>query len=244
MLSAQLVSRDSEVFDFPVAKVKQLAISRQDEAEQLYPEFEEWRESCGVNLVSCRLPQERLNESSFLEQKGFRFIEMVLHPVLDGLDDLSFPDDTIIINEAAKEDVSFIKEIAENAFSNERYLVDPRLGSIPGRLRYSNWVENSYEDQRQQLLKIEDNGRLVGFFIIEIIKGVSAYWHLTAIAPAFHRQGYGRRAWLAMLKHHMEEGINSISTTISARNTPVLNLYSQLRFRFLPPEMTFHWVRG
>ena len=244
ILSAQLVTWDSEVFNFAVAQIRQLKISRQTEAELLYPPFVEWRDDCSVILVSCRLPQESLNESMFLEQKGFRFIEMVLHPILEGLGHISFPDDTLTIEEADKKDISRIKNIAENAFNSERYHADPRVSSKYGDLRYGRWVENSYINQQQKLLKIEDNGSLVGFFIIEIIDEVSAYWHLTAIAPAYRGQGYGKRAWMAMLKYHVEEGINSISTTISARNTPVLNLYSQLRFRFLPPEMTFHWIRS
>ena len=180
----------------------------------------------------------------FIEQKGFRFIEMVLHPCLDDLCGLSIPNDTLIISEATKSDIPSIKNIAENAFTNERYHIDPRISSKHGAARYGHWVENSYEDQKQQLIKIEDNGSLVGFFIIEFIDEKSVYWHLTAIAPALHRQGYGHRTWLAMLKHHADEGFNSVSTTISARNTPVLNLYSQLRFHFSPPEMTFHWLRS
>jgi hypothetical protein len=46
-----------------------------------------------------------------------------------------------------------------------------------------------------------------------------------------------------MLARHLGEGVGKVSTTIAARNVPVLNLYSSLRFRFAPPEMTFHWVR-
>ncbi|MBK8535842.1 MAG: hypothetical protein IPL59_12375 [Candidatus Competibacteraceae bacterium] len=47
-----------------------------------------------------------------------------------------------------------------------------------------------------------------------------------------------------MLRYHQERGQDVVMTTISARNVSVLNLYTKLNFRFLPPEMTFHWVRG
>jgi RimJ/RimL family protein N-acetyltransferase len=39
------------------------------------------------------------------------------------------------------------------------------------------------------------------------------------------------------------QGARSIRTTISARNTAVMNLYARLGFRFSAPDMTFHWVR-
>jgi hypothetical protein len=34
----------------------------------------------------------------------------------------------------------------------------------------------------------------------------------------------------------------AVTTTISSRNTRVLNLYAKLGFRFMPPEITFHWL--
>jgi hypothetical protein len=46
-----------------------------------------------------------------------------------------------------------------------------------------------------------------------------------------------------MLQRHRNEGAAVITTTISARNVRVLNLYSKLGARFLPPEMTFHWLK-
>jgi RimJ/RimL family protein N-acetyltransferase len=70
-----------------------------------------------------------------------------------------------------------------------------------------------------------------------------SFWNLSAIFPGYYGKGYGRRAWLAMLRYHQENGCIAVSTTISARNIAVLNLYSSLNFRFLPPEMTFHWMR-
>jgi RimJ/RimL family protein N-acetyltransferase len=69
------------------------------------------------------------------------------------------------------------------------------------------------------------------------------YWHLTAIAPAFQGRGYGKRVWREMLHFHQREGMKQIATTIAARNTPVLNLYASLGFRFQPPEITLHWLR-
>ena len=36
-----------------------------------------------VALVSCRLPHDSISESMILEQVGFKFIEMVLHPFID-----------------------------------------------------------------------------------------------------------------------------------------------------------------
>jgi RimJ/RimL family protein N-acetyltransferase len=243
-LEARLVSWDSEVFGIPVAQIEKLAITSSFTNTEAFLEFEAWVERNAIGIVSCRLDHTKLRESMFLENRGFRFVEMVLHPTLDRLGARSFPGDSPLIAPAEKVDLPELRVIAETAFSHERYHVDPRLNSRLANLRYGNWLESSFHHPRQVLLKISATDQLVGFFIVETLADASAYWHLTAIAPALQGQGYGLRAWQAMLARHKNEGITSVSTTISARNTAVLNLYAKLGFRFLPPEMTFHWIRS
>jgi RimJ/RimL family protein N-acetyltransferase len=178
----------------------------------------------------------------FLEAQGFRFIEMVLHPRLAGLSALALPEDDLQIVPADAADLPGLVAIAEHAFIHERYHVDPRLDPRLGDRRYGRWVRSSLAHPTQRLLKVLDAERLIALFLVEKRTDGSAYWHLTAIAPSWQGQGYGRRVWQAMLRRHQVEGCESVTTTISARNTPVLNLYAQLGFRFLPPEMTFHWI--
>ena len=136
-----------------------------------------------------------------------------------------------------------MRDIAERAFSHERYHIDPRLDPHFGNIRYSRWVKNSLNHPRQRLLKVVDGEHIVALFITESRENNSVCWHLTAISPSWQGRGYGQRVWRAMLRHHREEGQDCVITTISARNVAVLNLYAKLDFRFLPPEMTFHWVR-
>lgn len=242
-LSAKEAPWDSENYNVLVMQIDDIEIVDPKLAVPSYCQFQEWIISENVGIVSCRLAHNRLTESIFLEARDFRFIEMVLHPRVDSLQNHQIPVDNLSITLAAESDLSALQSIAESAFGFERYHVDPRLSSRLGDHRYGRWVRNSINDQSQRLLKIEDAQRLIGFFLVELRPDRSVYWHLTAIAPQWQGLGYGRRTWLAMLQHHKNQGCHSVTTTISARNTPVLNLYSQLQFRFAPPEMTFHWVK-
>ncbi|NIM40420.1 MAG: GNAT family N-acetyltransferase, partial [Hydrogenophaga sp.] len=45
----------------------------------------------------------------------------------------------------------------------------------------------------------------MAFFIVEAPAPIEAYWHLTAVAPAFQGQGYGRRVWRAVMDMHREQ---------------------------------------
>lgn len=242
-LQAALVSWDTEIFGFPVAQIQKLEIIDLLSAAEEYQTFQRWLDVNRIKIASCRLLHDRLKESMFLESKGFRFIEMVLHPKIEKLQSLDISQDNLIITPALESDLSAMQSIAERAFGHERYHIDPRLDPRLGDLRYGRWVKNSLNHSRQQLLKVTDSEQIVALFIVEFRERKSVYWHLTAISPQWQGRGYGQRVWRAMLRRHQAEGQDCVMTTISARNIAVLNLYAKLDFRFLPPEMTFHWVR-
>lgn len=243
-LQAALVSWDTEIFGFPVAQIQKLEIIDLLSTAEEYQKFQQWLDVNRIRIASCRLPHDRLQESMFLESKGFRFIEMVLHPKIEKLQSVDIAQDNLIITPALESDLPVMQSIAERAFGHERYHIDPRLDPRLGDLRYGQWVKNSLNHSQQRLLKVIDSKHIVALFIVELREHKSVCWHLTAISPQWQGRGYGQRVWQAMLRHHQVEGQDCVMTTISARNVAVLNLYAKLNFRFLPPEMTFHWVRN
>ena len=234
---------DTAVFGHPVLQFTHLEV-RGPAAGGDLAIFEQARDRLGAGLVSCRLDHDRLLESMLLEDHGFRFIEMVFHPELENLQDHTLPDNNgLEAAPASHEDLPAILDIAGSAFRNERFHVDPRLDPALGDRRYRNWVESSLDHDRQRLHVLKEGGRIVAFFVTEHQEDGTCYWHLNAVAPTAQGQGYGRRAWLAMLRLAKQEDAVRIRTCIVARNHRVLNLYARLGFRFPPPLMTFHWVR-
>ena len=238
-LEARRVSWDSELLGYPVAEIVVFELNGV-ECHSEFQRFASWVEVGDYGMISCRLPHERLSESEILERNGFRFIEMVLHPTIDSLQDLNFEDQGILVSQVEDVDIRSIGEIAEKAFRFERFHIDPYLSREIGNTRYGRWIINCQNDNKQQMLKAMLGDKIIGFFLVEYKMNL-VYWHLTAMSPEFQGRGLGERVWSAMLAKHKADGYLQILTTISARNTPVLNLYSKLNFRFRPPEMTFHW---
>lgn len=235
---------DTAIFGFPVLQINRIEVSG-PAASIAMNTFEEARDRLGAGLVSCRMPNERLKESMLLENHGFRFIEMVYMPELDNLADIELPEKVDIEVGLAREDeLRALMEIAGSAFRNERFHVDPRLDPALGDERYRRWVKNSLGHPHQRLYVIRDNAQPVAFFLTEMLADGTCYWHLNAVSPQVQGQGYGRRAWLAMLREAKGEGAQRVRTCIVARNFRVLNLYARLGFRFPQPLMTFHWVRS
>lgn len=233
---------DTEIFGFPVAQISRIEL-REPGACGDFADFEQRREAIGARLVSCRLPHSQLRESMFLEDRGFRFVEMAYSPELDKLKQIDWPDDSLEIALADPADLLEIEKIAGQAFQNERFHVDPRLDSALGNKRYQVWVKNAVGHTTQRLYRISDGGELVAFFVTEQLLDGTCYWHLNAVAPASQGRGYGIRAWRAMILQAHAQGAERVRTTIVARNYRVLNLYARLGFRFPAPMMTFHWVR-
>lgn len=240
----QPLAWDSCVLGSSVMQVKKIEVRNAlDSLQQLKQLISELTEQ-SVALISCRLPHTSIQESMVLEGVGFKFIEMVLHPFLNTLSVKEvYSENAIVVKEAQNDELADLAKIAEVAFSNDRFNIDFRIPIKSSGIRYKNWVLSCSDHPKQKAYKFSKDNNIIGFFIIEEdIDERKAYWHLTAIAPQFHGQGLGTKCWKSMLADHQSRNISEVLTTISARNTTVLNLYSKLNFRFKNPEMTFHWV--
>lgn len=235
---------DEAVCGYPVLQISKLTIKGADAAKD-FEQFEKVRNRIGAGLVSCRLSHEHLAESMLLEDRGFRFIEMMYAPELDFLPPptVDQEDSLLLVERACSTDLPALLEIAGSSFQNERFRMDPRLAPGISDKRYQNWVASSLDHPRQRLHAIRDHDQLVAFFVTEMLEDGTCYWHLNAISPAMQGQGYGRRVWRSMIALASREGAVRIRTSIAARNHRVLNLYARLGFTFPPPTMTFHWVR-
>jgi GNAT superfamily N-acetyltransferase len=242
-LECSLVPSDSEMFGFPVAQISHLELDDGSDPETLLDAFEAWCVAHDVRLVSCRLDHLRLRESMALEELGFRFIEMVYRPRFDGFESIATPRHDIQVTEATPADAAGIEEIAYNAFTTGRFLLDHRLAPELSNRRYASWVRTSFESTEHTVLKAEVGGDLVGFFIVEHRPDLSVYWHLTAIAPEWQGKRMGMSLWQTMLLRHKAEGATFVETTISGHNLPIINLYARLGFSFRSAQMTFHWLR-
>ena len=234
---------DQAVCGFPVLQITDMEVKGASASEDILL-FEAERDRRGTGLVSCRLPHDRLHESMLLEDRGFRFIEMVYRPELE----LSragnrFGPEGLDVSLAADDDMPTLLSIAGQAFRNERFRMDPRLNPAISDLRYQNWVAGGRRHARQQLHVIRDAARIVSFFIVELLADGTCYWHLNALAPDAQGQGYGRRVWSCMIDLAQRMGARQVCSSIVARNVRVLGLYASLGFRYAPPSMTFHWIR-
>ena len=231
---------DEPFLQGPAAAISAIRVRTELEAAAPFEVFRNWCARNRVKLVSCRLPQDQLTECGFLEQRGFRFIELNYRPVLDGLDGFT-TDREIDVRDAGPEDLEEISAFAGEIFTSGRFHVDPQVGPEIGNRRYGAWAGNAFHHPGQRVLKCCMEARTIAFMVVEQPTPASRFWSLVGLAPGLQGQGLGRRAWRAVIAFHRNEGANEVSTSISSHNVVVHNLYASLGFRFPSPTITLHW---
>jgi GNAT superfamily N-acetyltransferase len=244
LLEYALVPWDTAILGIGVGQITRIEVRDDRGAPAAFRAFEAWVERSGVAMVSCRMPHDALAESGLLESRGFRFVEMTLHPYLPSLPTATANIEHIVAMPASIDDADELEQIASGAFTHERFHVDPRIGADLSSRRYRRWIRNSLYDPRpcERVTKFMVDDRVAGFFVEEMV-GTCCFWRLTALAEAFRGAGLGKRVWARAIEAARATGATGIRTTISARNSRVLGIYGRLGFRFEPPNMTFHWHR-
>lgn len=240
-LGFYLVPWDSQIFGRPVAQIESLELGTGD-ASAAFSQFDAWCQAQKVAFTACRLDHQQLREIAWIGQRGFRFVESMIYPRFDDLNRIKAaePGNPLDIAEAGAADMPAIQAIAAEAFVTSRFLIDPWIDRELGAKRYRTWVANSFGDPKHRVLKASVGDAIAGFFIVEEGADGSAYWHLTAVAPAFQGRGLGKCLWLRMMQWHRDRGSTRIDTAISGHNLPVLGLYGALGFRMRASAVTFH----
>jgi GNAT superfamily N-acetyltransferase len=241
-LQASLLPWDTEILGAPVAQIDRLAILNPSLAAADFAAFELWRDSHSCALASCRLPHTDRLASALLEQRGFRYIETILHAEFRDLELAQFPPGGLDVLPAQPADLPELRHIAENIFDNGRFHVDPMLGPGFGGRRYARWVADTPGHPIQRLLRISEHGSAVAVAIVDAPGPGPMVWRLVGVASNRQSQGYGRRTFLALIRDAHRHGCSSVFAAIAAHNLRVLNLCVSLHGRFTNPEMTFHWT--
>ena len=243
-LAAALVPWDTASFGVPVAQVQHIEVHDRPDADAEMQRLLAWFDSQGVELAACRLDHSRLLESAALERIGFRFIEMVYGMEINPqrLQPEADPPLEVQWRRACEADLAELQQLAGDAFATGRWNMDWSVGQALGGRRYADWVVRSLVDAKHEVLCSVVDGQTTGLFIVEPAGDGSVYWHLTAVAPKWQGKGIGKAMWGSMLHRHAQDGATTVHTTISARNLPVVNLYSRLGWRFVNCQMSYHWA--
>lgn len=241
---------DREHFGFDVARVEHLQGADKDVLQRLVDATIVQLRARRVGMCSARLSSDALTALHCLESSGFRYVELTLAPWRD----LSTwePKGFGVTRPAETRDLGPVCDIARTVFRTDRFHRDLRFDRAAADSVYEKWVCSWYADQSPSRFSrvLVLNGEVAGFFMFELLRlsgrtgDVVAGIVLNGVDSSRSGLGYGFKMYCDALDV-ASEAASYATTTVTAANPAVLNLYGKLGFRFTSGgEVTMHWWSG
>jgi ribosomal protein S18 acetylase RimI-like enzyme len=126
-------------------------------------------------------------------------------------------------------------EICNSAFQHGRFHRDFNLDKSQADLRYDNWLRQLYAQGNAFGISYENHTVcFFGYFESKIL--------LHAVSEKVRGSGLAKYLWSAGCRHLFDKGNEELTSSVSASNTAVLNLYGSLGFRFRRPVDIYHGI--
>lgn len=172
-----------------------------------------------------------LADKGLLHKYGFYYCDTLIEPHCnaDRLRATYHPDASI-----SKEiNTEQLLAICHSAFAHGRFHRDFNLSKIASDLRYDNW-----------LLQLLEANQVYGLYWQGVLTGFIAYngnnLVLHALAENVRGKGLSKYWWSAVCKELLTNKHENVTSSISATNLAVVNLYASLGFSFNNPQDIYH----
>lgn len=172
-----------------------------------------------------------LADKSLLHRCGFYYTDTLLQPVCDAsrFVDHAHPEVSVCV----LADAQRLLPMCRDSFAYGRFHRDFNLSAEAADRRYMQWLEQLCREDA--VLGLIYEGELAGF--IAARKGALV---LHALDARFRGRGLAKYLWSAACRHLFAAGAIELSSSISAANLAVLNLYASLGFRFRHAVDIYH----
>jgi ribosomal protein S18 acetylase RimI-like enzyme len=171
--------------------------------------------------------------SELLSRNGFYYCDTLIEPYCRPADI------KVSRNSSAGFTVSPLLEplaaICRGAFRHGRFHRDFNVERRLADLRYENWLRTLHAAGK--VYGLTWDGEIAGFIAHEGGKLI-----LHALGERHRGRGLARPLWGAVCEDLARQGTTELTSSISAANTPALNLYASLGFRFRNPVDVYHRV--
>jgi len=176
-----------------------------------------------------------LADKAALHAHGFYYADTLLETAAAPSQLRALPPqrDNVALTISREFDPAQAQAICHGAFAHGRFHRDFQIEAQAADRRYDNWL--------QQLIKA---GQVYGLFADGVLAGFIGYSGpmlvLHAVAPQYRGKGYAKYWWRLAIDHLIAAGHAEITSSISAANLAVLNLYASLGFSFRHPQDIYH----
>lgn len=178
-----------------------------------------------------------LADKGALHAHGFYYTDTLLETAATPAQLRALPprraNDTAVLAISRSFDHAAALAICHKAFAHGRFHRDFQIDPDAAARRYDNWLRQLLA--ADQVFGLTADGALAGFI------GYSGpMLVLHAVAPDYRGKGYAKYWWRLAIDALFAAGHPELSSSISAANLAVLNLYASLGFSFRQPQDIYH----
>ena len=215
----EFIPWDSVVFGMPCYELKNIADA----------ELMRLLDNCPGHYT-IRVNPTVSKESLF--EHGFYYCDTLMEPycVKENFIPPARRENIYVTKDISKE---LLLNICSVAFIHDRFHRDFNISADLADKRYDNWLVQLHE--RGKVYGLLCAGELVGFIAVERNKLV-----LHAICREHRGQGLGKYLWAPVCQALFKEGYAEVTSSVSASNSAIVNLYASLGFRFRNPVDIYH----
>lgn len=204
----------------------------------LLEDFSSFMAKEGYRLFSVRIDANEQGLKKMYAEAGFHVVEHTLEAVSNRLDTgrlALFADRfPVAIEDYCEDDITQLKEIARSEFRFGRFFEDPFIDAEMAQRRNDLWIEDLVR-QGATIKVSRKEGRVIGF-IAYFLRDGKVNLVLGGVRSEFRFFAYS--FWTRVLLSLKD--FSEIRTLISSSNLNVINLYSNLGFRFDNPQFGLH----
>jgi ribosomal protein S18 acetylase RimI-like enzyme len=191
----------------------------------------------GIRCAYLLLAAEDTQTLAAGQAAGFRYIDTRIELRRD--QPPSSPADAASIRVAEARDVPQLEEIARDAFSRTRFLVDEGFDRDRARELYATWVRGRTEEEEGLVMVGEVDGGVAGFMAGRLDAGGDARHELVAVAPGHRRSGLAGALSDAFSERLRSRGARGDASATQAANLAGLRMFGSRGFEI---ESFHHWL--
>lgn len=191
--------------------------------------------SLGAHSGHYTIKLDPLSSSELLYRYGFYYCDTLIEPFVERNKLVTFHHYQVGIDLAPK--VDDILRMSHGAFQHGRFHRDFNIDQALADRRYDQWASQLSEERN--VFGLTFAGDLAAFFCFRENRIV-----LHAVAECFQGKGLAKYLWSVACSELFKRGYEELSSSVSASNLAIVNLYASLGFRFRKPVDLYHRMVG
>lgn len=237
IVQAKLMNWDTDFFGIKMARIEHFFFLRKEGIKKQYDELMQWMAGKQVKHISARLDLKNKTALEFLSGEGFELLTgklMLRADIRNNNIPVLQMGDWDITKNLAEHSINDVAVIAENNFTENRFLKDSFLPAHKSAELYKQWLMNTISKKNDELYLIAGAEDVAGFSIVSKDFGFPvsgfALINLIAVKNEYKGQGLARNLLNFILCELKKDNFKTAYANVVTSNSASIALFKSCGF--------------